>query len=133
MLCLVGLARRQAGLPPLTPVDPLAGSAGLKSHDIFACDDFSHFACGNPFSLRIHESGYTSVPCWRIGENIAWGRGQLGTPRAIFRALMRSRTHRENILGDYQHIGIDSSFGSLGLLGPVTVWTQHFGAHCATA
>ena len=127
MLCMVNHARLAYGLAPLAEDPSLGGSAERKSGDILACDDFSHFACGREFTHWMAETGYLSQSCWWVGENIAWGRGVEGTPREIFGALMRSQTHRENILGGYEQVGIDSRAGSLGFLGPVRVWTQHFG------
>ncbi len=130
MLCLVDFARRGAGLPSLAPLEALTTSAALKSRDMLACDDFSHFACGREFAFWIRAGGYTSVPCWHVGENIAWGRGGEGTPREIFIGLMRSETHRHNVLGDYAGIGIETRVGNLGWQGSVQVWTQHFGSQC---
>ncbi len=127
MLCMVNHARLAYGLPPLAEDPSLRGSAERKSGDILACDEFSHFACGREFTHWMAETGYLSQNCWRVGENIAWGRGRLGTVRSIFIAWMRSETHRENLLGDYAETGIDTTVGSLEG-GPATrVWTQHFG------
>jgi uncharacterized protein YkwD len=130
MLCLIDFARRGAGLPGLAPLDPLATSAALKSRDMLACDEFSHFACDREFTYWIRAGGYMSVPCWHVGENIGWGRGTEGTLRSTFIALMRSDLHRRNILGDYTGIGIDTRLGNLGWQGTVQVWTQHFGSQC---
>jgi uncharacterized protein YkwD len=130
MLCLIDYARGELGLPSLAPVSELEFSAAHKSRDLLDCDDFSHFASGREFNYWIRASGYMSVPCWHVGENIAWGRGELGTARSIFTALIRSDTHRRNILGEYTGIGIDTRVGDLGWQGTVQVWTQHFGSQC---
>jgi uncharacterized protein YkwD len=46
------------------------------------------------------------------GENIAWGTGDLGTPRSIVRSWMKSEGHRRNILDpDFEHIGIGIVWG----------------------
>lgn len=131
MRCMTEFARIQAGLGEFTEADQLDLSARGKSGDILRCDSFSHFACGRPFSYWIKEAGYMSVPCWRVGENIAWGQGEYGTVRSIFQAWMRSQGHRENILGDFDELGLSLRVGALGERTGTRVWTQHFGARCA--
>jgi uncharacterized protein YkwD len=68
--------------------------------------------------------------CASAGENIAWGTGELGTVRSIFRAWMRSPGHRENILGPYEEIGVGLRIGSLDGNQRAHVWTQDFGSRC---
>jgi uncharacterized protein YkwD len=130
MLCLVNEAREQYGLPPLTPSPLLQQSAVEKGRDLIRCNEFSHTACGREFSFWIRETGYMSADCWRVGENLAWGVDEQGTVGSIFRAWMRSPTHRENVLGDFEETGIDLRVGQLGGLTGVHVWAQHFGSHC---
>lgn len=132
MLCLIGEARERYGLPPLSPSTTLRESAVEKGGDLLRCNEFSHTACGRGFSYWIQESGYMSAECWRVGENLAWGVDEQGTVAAIFRAWMRSETHRKNILGDFEETGIDLRVGQLGGLTGVHLWTQHFGTHCAS-
>lgn len=130
MRCMTDFARLQAGLEEFAEADTLDQSARAKSDDILRCDSFSHFACGRRFSHWIREAGYMSVPCWRVGENIAWGRDEYGTVRSIFQAWMRSPGHRENILGEFEELGLSLRVGALGKRTGTRVWTQHFGAHC---
>jgi uncharacterized protein YkwD len=130
MLCLIDFARRGAGLGGVAPIESLTSSAELKTRDILACDDFSHFACGRPFSYWIRATGYTSVPCWRVGEVIAYGRGRYGTPRSIFLAWMQSPTHRQIILNDFGQVGLSVRLGDLGIYGRARVWAGHFGTQC---
>jgi uncharacterized protein YkwD len=130
MLCMIDFARQGAGLADVAPVESLTSSAELKTRDILACDEFSHFACGRPFSYWIRASGYTSVPCWRVGEVIAYGRGQYGTPRSIFIAWMQSPTHRQVILNDFSQIGLSVRLGNLGIYGRARLWAGHFGTQC---
>jgi uncharacterized protein YkwD len=127
MLCLTNRARRDRGLGELTAEDSLPRAAGRKSADVLRCDEFSHEACGRPFTYWIERFGYEGCA---EGENIAWGNGGLGGVRAIFRAWMRSPGHRENILGAYQQIGIGLRVGTLEGNSGAHVWTQDFGAHC---
>ena len=130
MLCLIGEAREQNGLPALAPSETLKQTAVEKGADLLACNEFSHTACGREFSYWIQESGYMSVECWRVGENLAWGVEDEGTVGSIFRAWMHSPAHRANILGDFEETGIDLRVGQLGGLTGVHLWTEHFGSHC---
>lgn len=127
MLCLVNQARRQRGLDPLAAPRSLARAAARKSADILRCDEFSHEACGRDFTYWIERSGYEGC---RMGENIAYGGGSLGTPGSIFRMWMNSSGHRRNILGPYDDIGIGLKVGALEGNGGAYVWTQQFGGRC---
>jgi uncharacterized protein YkwD len=127
MLCLVNQARKQRGLDPLAAPPSLGRAAARKSADILRCDEFSHEACGRDFTYWIERSGYKGC---RMGENIAYGGGSLGTPRSIFRSWMNSSGHRRNILGPYEDIGIGLQVGELEGSGGAHVWTQQFGSRC---
>jgi uncharacterized protein YkwD len=130
MLCMTNFARAQAGEGELEGTAALQESAGDKTRDILECDSFSHYACGREFTYWMRATGYLSAQCWRVGENLAWGAGEYGSVRSIFRALMRSPEHRANILGDFTQVGIDLQTGPLNGSGRANVWTQHFGSHC---
>jgi uncharacterized protein YkwD len=130
MLCMTNFARMQAGMAELVDSSALDQSAEDKSWDVLSCDSFSHFACGREFTYWMRETGYLTAPCWRVGENLAWGINAYGSVGSIFRALIRSQSHRENILGDYNEIGIDVRVGDLEGHVASHVWTQHFGSHC---
>jgi uncharacterized protein YkwD len=132
MLCLVNDARARFELPPMSQSPQLRESAVDKADDLLRCDEFSHTACGRPFYYWIDENGYMSAPCWRVGENLAWGVEEDGTVGAIFRAWMRSPTHRANILGNFDETGIELRVGPLGGLSGVHLWTEHFGSHCGS-
>jgi uncharacterized protein YkwD len=130
MRCMTDYARVHFGLPPLAEAEQLSLSAAGKSGDILACNSFSHSACGREFTYWMKESGYLSAPCWRAGENLAWGIGEEGSVRSIFRAWMRSPGHRQNVLGNFDQIGIALRVGELEGQGGTRVWTQHFGSRC---
>lgn len=131
MRCMTDFARVQTGLARLAATPQLEQSAGDKADDILRCDSFSHDACGRDFTYWMRQTGYiSSASCWRAGENLAWGTGGYGTVRAIFRAWMNSPGHRENILGDFDQIGISLRIGSLAGQTETHVWTQHFGTQC---
>jgi uncharacterized protein YkwD len=130
MGCMVNFARREAGLDELAGAETLAQSAHDKSLDILSCDSFSHFACGREFTYWMKETGYMSTPCWRVGENLAWGTGEYGSVRSIFTAWMRSPDHRANVLGNFDETGLSLQVGTLEGSPGTRVWTEHFGSHC---
>lgn len=130
MLCLTNYARGQVGEAPLEATPQLEESAADKAADVISCDSFSHTACGREFTYWMRATGYLSTECWRAGENLAWGAGEYGTVASIFRAWLRSPTHRANVLGDFTQIGIDLQVGPLSGRKNVHVWAQHFGTHC---
>ncbi len=129
MLCLVNRARGGRGLPALRASAVLDRATGHKSADILRCDEFSHEACGREFTFWMERFGYLHG-CAGAGENIAWGSGRLGSARAIFGAWMHSAGHRENILGDFEDVGIGLRTGNLEGTPGAHVWTQDFGSHC---
>lgn len=130
MLCMTNYARAQTGQADLSPVPTLAQSAADKGDDILRCDSFSHFACGREFTYWMRQTGYIADQCWRAGENLAWGTGDYGSVRSIFRAWMSSPGHRENILDDFAQIGISLEVGSLAGQPQTHLWVQHFGSSC---
>lgn len=125
MRCLVNFARGGRGLPAYAGSGLLNRAAAHKSADILRCGEFSHEACGRPFTYWMEQLGY---PACGAGENIAWGSGRLGSPRSIFRSWMRSQGHRENILGPFEEIGIGVRVGSIEGYSGAHVWTQNFGS-----
>jgi uncharacterized protein YkwD len=131
MICLTNFARARSGLGELAEAEELDRSAAGKAGDVLRCDSFSHFACGREFTYWIRESGYIGEGCWRAGENLAWGADEYGSVRAIFLAWMSSPTHRRNILGAYEQVGIGLLTGSLEGRPGARVWVAHFGSHCA--
>jgi len=128
IVCLTSYARERVGLPGLTESAALHWSAKQKGSDVGRCG-FTHYACKRAFTYWIERAGYLAVPCWRVGENLAYGVGDLGEPRSIFRAWLRSATHRANILGDWTDIGISRSVGTLEGKRS-TIWVSHFGKAC---
>jgi uncharacterized protein YkwD len=130
MRCMVAYARSKSGLAELAKDEALEQSAGGKANDVISCDEFSHFACGRDFTYWMQEAGYMSTPCWRVGENLAWGVGAYGTVRSIFRAWMSSPGHRENILEDFSETGVSLRIGALSGQAGTHVWAEHFGSHC---
>jgi uncharacterized protein YkwD len=128
MFCMTNYARSVNGLGAVSQSKPLARAAEQKSTDIVGCDEFSHEACGRPFTFWDKKYGYLKG-CWKAGENIAWGTGQYSTVGSIFTAWLQSPEHHENILGPYSEIGIGLEVGSLEGNEEAAVWTQDFGSH----
>lgn len=128
MLCLTNFARSVNGLRPLRLSTQLGHAAEQKSIDIIGCDQFSHEACGRPFTYWDQRYGYLRG-CWKAAENIAWGTGTLSTVRMIFTAWLESPEHHANILGPYREIGIGLRVGELEGNEGAAVWTQDFGSH----
>ncbi|MBS1883198.1 MAG: CAP domain-containing protein [Actinobacteria bacterium] len=128
MLCLTNFARSVNGLRPLRVSTQLGHAAEQKSIDIIGCDQFSHEACGRPFTYWDQRYGYLRG-CWKAAENIAWGTGALSTVRTIFTAWLESPEHHANILGPYREIGIGLRVGELEGNEGAAVWTQDFGSH----
>jgi uncharacterized protein YkwD len=129
MLCLTNYARTHSHLARIALSTELAQAAAGKVRDILRCDDFSHEACGREFTYWMKKSGYLRGTCWEAAENIAWGTGAIGTPRAIMRAWLHSSGHRENILGPYPDIGIGLREGAIEGTEGAHVWVQEFGSH----
>lgn len=127
MRCLTNYARAARGRPPLSRHRGLDRAARGKAADILRCDRFDHEACGRDFTYWFERVGYAGR-CTALGENIAWGTGTLGSPRAIFGAWIRSPGHRANILGGFEELGLGLRVGRLEGNSGARVWTQEFGS-----
>ncbi len=98
---LTNQQRKQNGLPPLQADTKLNSVAQKKSEDMRQNGYFSHTSptYGSPFDMmRDFGVSYRSA-----AENIAQGQR---TPQEVVQAWMNSQGHRENILGNYTHIGV---------------------------
>jgi uncharacterized protein YkwD len=106
--CLLNAERTTRGLTALKPDRQLQRAALLHGGDMVAHQYFAHGGRdGSKPAERIRAAGYlSSGGAWRIGENLAWGTGDLATPRSIMAAWMASPGHRANILlPQYRQIG----------------------------
>ena len=107
-LCLLNGERADRGIAALRLNDRLQRAALAHGSDMVEHGFFSHSGRdGSQPAARIRETGYLSAPGnWRIGENLAWGTGELASPKAIVAAWMASSGHRANILQPaYREIG----------------------------
>jgi uncharacterized protein YkwD len=93
-LCLVNRERARRGLVALRANHSLVAAARAHSTDMVRRRYFEHGA----FAGRIRSHGYGGRGGWTLGENIAWGTGELGSPARIVDAWMHSPGHRANIL-----------------------------------
>jgi len=108
-LCLLNRERRARGMRKLRTNKRLGRAAKGHAGDMVRRDYFAHDSLsGQSFTDRIRRTGYMShARSWQVGENIAWGTGERGTPHEIVNVWMNSPGHRANILQRrFREIGI---------------------------
>ena len=125
VLFFTNTERLKQGLTPLGSCNNLHKAA--QNHS-FAMHEQNFFEHDNPNtgddpSSRSEEAGYGIY----VGENIAMGHS---TPKEVVRAWMNSSGHRENILGDYSHLGVGITRGGSDTYGDGDwyYWVQNFGS-----
>lgn len=133
-LCLVNRERAAHGEAALQDNGKLDQAAQGHTQSMVSGDYFEHSGSGGQTPLdRLRAAGYiySSRIGYEVGENIAWGTGSLGTPRAIVAAWMASPGHRANILdGRFRDSGIGVSPhvpNSLAHGQSGGIYTQDFG------
>lgn len=92
MLTLLNAARAAAGLEPVSMHSDLTDDAAAWSQHLLAEGTLSH----NP-NLSSVTTGWD-----KLGENVGVGT----SAASLHSAFMASSSHRGNILGDYQYVGI---------------------------
>jgi uncharacterized protein YkwD len=129
---MINFARNRAGDAVLSSVAALGDSSGDKAGDIIQCGEFSHTACGRPFTYWLEQVGYLQPGgCQQAGENIAWGTAELGTVRSILSAWVHSPDHLENMLSSsFDEFGVGLQVGPLSGYPDAHVWVTHLGSHC---
>jgi uncharacterized protein YkwD len=130
ILCLTNAERSQRGLVSLRENVKLRSAASRHSSDMVRDGYFAHTTPdGDTFVDRISAAGYMKRTAgWSLGENLAWGTGDVGTPRGVHDAWMRSRGHRANILrASYRELGIGVSSGVPKDAGVGATYTTDFG------
>ncbi|MGZ6690023.1 MAG: CAP domain-containing protein [Solirubrobacteraceae bacterium] len=128
MLCLTNYARTRSGLQPLR-ANPLLAQAGrAKLTADLGCGEFSHTPCGRPFR-SVFAAYLRGASSYQIGENIAWGSGDYGTPRQTMNSWLHSAAHRKNILTpDFRELGIGyQPHETFQGYSDATLWSQEFG------
>lgn len=125
-LCLINQKRQRRGLRSLRRSGALEQAAIGHSRDMAQREYFAHktLGRGDTFGKRIIAAGYASLrETWTLGENLAWGTGELATPAAIVEGWMRSPAHRATLLNrSFEDVGI-------GVVqdGPKTIYTTDYG------
>src|SRR3954447_24103529 len=135
-LCLLNDERGAAGLRPLTIAPALSTPSAAYSARMVAENFFAHESPdGTTLTSRLTAAGYISPDGdWIVGENIAWGQGDLGTARNIMVAWMNSPGHRHNILtGDFTQVGVGIVPGVPGDPSWGATYTTEFGNVADTA
>ena len=130
-LCLLNNERVSHGLQPLTVAQGLTQPSAAYSARMVTENFFAHVAPdGATLTDRLEANGYIDPDGdWTVGENIAWGQGNISTARAIMVAWMNSPEHRDNILEpDYDEVGIGVVPGTPGDTTWGATYTTDFGA-----
>ena len=131
VLCLHNQTRAAKGLPLLRENAKLDRAALGHSNDMVAAGYFDHTTPGGTsFVDRILSAGYVKRDAgWTLGENLAWGTGDLSTPAGVMNSWMNSPGHKANILKRaYREVGVGVRLGvpSDGSVG--ATYTLDFGA-----
>ena len=120
-LCLMNAERAARGLGRLQ-AEPLLGRvAASYARQMVRGQFFDHTSpAGSTLLARIRSTSYLrDVTSWSVGENLAWGSGNLATPRAMVRAWMQSAEHRANLLDrHFADVGIGVAAGAPVALEP---------------
>src|SRR3954453_808410 len=130
-LCLVNQERTSRGLRPLRSNRRLAKAAVGHARDMVSRRYFSHDSSnGSSFVDRIRKAGYVPARAFpSLGEDLAWGSGELGTPREIVRGWMNSPGHRANILhAKFREAGMGVAFGDVGAGEDGVTYALDFGS-----
>jgi uncharacterized protein YkwD len=130
-VCLLNDERGAQGLRPVAEAPGLTQPSRAYSARMVAERFFGHESPdGGTLVDRLTAVGYIAPNGdWTVGENIAWGQGELSTPRSIVAAWMASPGHRKNILtGAYTEVGIGVVTGTPGDASWGATYTTDFGA-----
>jgi uncharacterized protein YkwD len=125
MSCGVNVVRRSFGLGALHESTRLNRSSLLKANAVRRCG-FSHTPCGIAFTRTFARAGY--MPARSIGENLAWGEDERGSPLQTLGAWLASPPHRANLLERRWHdLGVAVERGSMFGYTNVSLWVLQFG------
>jgi uncharacterized protein YkwD len=130
-VCLINHRRTARGLPRLRINNRLSRAAMWHTHDMVRRSYFGHVSRrGRDVVDRLYGAHYLGGRfSWAVGENLAWGSGNLGTPRQIVKAWMKSAGHRRNMLdARFREIGIGViANGPVRTDLPAATYTTTFG------
>jgi uncharacterized protein YkwD len=115
-LCLLNHERARRGLKRLAESPGLRRTAQRYSQAMVAQSFFDHVSPGGSTLLsrvKTTTAYLQNVSTWALGENIAWGTGELATPAETMKGWMASSGHRHNILNRrFRHVGIGIALGA---------------------
>jgi uncharacterized protein YkwD len=112
--CAINEERDGRGLARVERTVGLDRVAKRYVRDMVARGFFAHVSPDGADLLdRVRTSRYLrGRPGFRIAEVLAWGAGELASPRAIVRAWLESRGHAQIIVGaTYRDVGIAVAAG----------------------
>ncbi len=130
ILCLHNQIRSQNNLPLLKDNAKLRKAANSHSSAMVNEGYFDHTSPdGDSFVDRIIGAGYAKRnDGWTLGENIAWGTGDLSSAKGVMDAWMNSPGHKSNILKKaYREVGIGIRTGVPSDEGVGATITADFG------
>jgi uncharacterized protein YkwD len=130
ILCLHNQIRAQNNLPLLKDNAKLRKAAIGHSSTMVSQGYFDHTSPdGDTFVDRIIGAGYTKKnDGWTLGENLAWGTGDLSTAQGVMNAWMNSAGHKANILKKaYREVGVGIRLGVPSDEGVGATITADFG------
>jgi uncharacterized protein YkwD len=114
ILCLHNQIRAENGLSTLKDNSKLRKAAVGHSSAMVSQGYFDHSSpSGETFVDRVLGAGYVKRnDGWTLGENLAWGTGDLSTPAGVMQSWMNSSGHKANILKKaYREVGIGIRLG----------------------
>jgi uncharacterized protein YkwD len=115
IVCLLNRERAARGRPALRTEPTLRGVAGDYARLMVELGFFDHVSPhGSTMLSRVRATSYLQrTVAWSLGENLAWGSGDLSTPAATVAAWMRSSGHRANILdARFREVGVGVALGA---------------------
>ncbi|WP_053227867.1 CAP domain-containing protein [Solirubrobacter soli] len=130
VVCLHNEERAERGLRSLRADTRLRRAAAGHSDEMVEESYFAHdSADGSDFVDRILAARYVARnDGYSLGENLAWGTGNLSTARGVVDAWMRSSAHRANLLKKaYRDIGVGIRLGVPQDAGVGATYTIDFG------
>jgi uncharacterized protein YkwD len=128
--CLHNQLRANRDLPTLKDNGRLRRAAVGHSRSMVASRFFAHTTpAGVTMTDRILRAGYVNRnQAWSIGENLAWGTGDLATPRGAIAAWLDSPSHRANMLKrSYRELGVGVVLGNPSSGNGGATYTVDFG------
>ena len=121
LLTAMNEVRLANGVQPLRADTRLERAARAHSSKMLRTGTFYHGA----FNARIRRTG---VHAPRVGENLAWGQGELGSPLQTLQLWLNSPPHRKNLLARrWRDLGIAFERGHMFGYDGVALWVMQFG------